>query len=74
MLKGIVTEVEYFQQYACSVYTLHLNGYEVTMTLTDTERANNRYNSKMAKAVEELHAKAGIRNGAAAGLRDKDDV
>jgi hypothetical protein len=56
MLKGIVIEVEYFQQYACSVYTLSKNGKEVQVTLTDTERANNKYNSKMAKAVEELDA------------------
>jgi hypothetical protein len=55
MLKGVVVDVIYFPEHRCSVYTLSKNGKEVVMTLTDTERANNRYNEKLAKAVEELN-------------------
>lgn len=56
-LQGVVIEVDYFREHACSVYRLSKNGKEVMVTLTDTERANNKYHTKMAKAVEELNAK-----------------
>lgn len=53
-MKGIVFDIHYVADQCCSVYFISRGGIEVTMTLTDTERANNRYNAKMAEAVKEL--------------------